>query len=43
MGTVNAPELVFPDSDGKPMAENTRQYEAIVTLKGNIEAFARGT
>ena len=33
-------ELVFPDSDGKPMAENTRQYEAIVTLKGNIEAFA---
>ena len=32
--------LVFPDSDGQPMAENTRQYEAIVTLKGNIEAFA---
>lgn len=31
--------LVFPDSDGQPMAENTRQYEAIVTLKGNIEAF----
>jgi Uma2 family endonuclease len=35
--------LVFPDSDGKPMAENTRQYEAIVTLKGNIEAFAPET
>ncbi|MFO0825604.1 MAG: Uma2 family endonuclease [Gemmataceae bacterium] len=33
-------ELEFPDSDGMPMAENTRQYEAIVTLKGNIEAFA---
>ncbi len=32
--------LVFPDSDGQPIAENTRQYEAIVTLKGNIEAFA---
>lgn len=32
--------LVFPDSDGQPMAENTRQYEAIVTLKGNVEAFA---
>jgi Uma2 family endonuclease len=30
----------FPSSDGKPMAENTRQYEAIVTLKGNVEAFA---
>ncbi len=35
--------LVFPDSDGQPMAENTRQYEAIVTLKGNIEAFAPRT
>ena len=33
------PGLIFPSSDGKPMAENTRQYEAIVTLKGNIEAF----
>jgi Uma2 family endonuclease len=35
--------LVFPDSDGQPMAENTRQYEAIVTLKGNVEAFAPET
>jgi Uma2 family endonuclease len=43
MGTTNAPALVFPDSDGKPMAENTRQYEAIVTLKGNVEAFAPTT
>ena len=32
-------ELLFPSSDGKRMSENTRQYEAIVTLKGNIEAF----
>ncbi len=40
---VTAPELVFPDSDGLPMAENTRQYEAIVTLKGNVEAFAPAT
>ena len=31
-------ELLFPSSDGKPMSENTRQYEDIVTLKGNIEA-----
>jgi Uma2 family endonuclease len=34
------PDHEFPSSDGKPMAENTRQYEAIVTLKGNVEAFA---
>jgi Uma2 family endonuclease len=33
----------FPSSDGTPMSENTRQYEAIVTLKGNIEAFAPAT
>jgi Uma2 family endonuclease len=43
MSTVRYPDLVFPDSDGKPMAENTRQYEAIVTLKGNVEAFAPAT
>ena len=36
---VSDEELEFPSSDGKPMSENTRQYEAIVTLKGNIEAF----
>jgi len=40
MSAIRFPQLAFPDSDGKPMAENTRQYEAIVTLKGNIEAFA---
>ncbi|OWK38138.1 Uma2 family endonuclease [Fimbriiglobus ruber] len=32
------PGVVFPDSDGKPMSDNTKQYECIVTLKGNIEA-----
>jgi Uma2 family endonuclease len=37
------PDLEFPSSDGKPMAENTRQWEAIATLKGNIEAFAPQT
>jgi Uma2 family endonuclease len=41
MNTTTADaELDFPDSDGMPMAENTRQYDAIVALKGNIEAFA---
>ncbi len=36
-------ELEFPDSDGQPMAENTRQWEAIATLKQNIEAFTPRT
>lgn len=34
------PGLEFPDSDGQPMAENTRQWEVIATLKGNVEAVA---
>jgi Uma2 family endonuclease len=33
-------DIEFPSADGNPMSENTRQDEAIVTLKGNIEAFA---
>ncbi len=31
------PDLHFPDSDGKPMAENTEQYRWIVMLKENLE------
>ncbi|MEB3163780.1 MAG: Uma2 family endonuclease [Prochlorothrix sp.] len=30
-------EVIYPDSDGKPMAENTLQYEWIVLLKENLE------
>jgi Uma2 family endonuclease len=30
-------EIVYPDSDGEPMAENTRQWEWIVLLKENID------
>lgn len=29
--------LLYPDSDGKPMAENTEQYRWIVILKENLE------
>src|SRR5437660_1413088 len=28
---------VFPDSDGKPMADNTLQYEWISTIKWNLD------
>jgi Uma2 family endonuclease len=27
----------YPESDGQPMAENTLQYEWIVTIKGNLD------
>jgi Uma2 family endonuclease len=33
------PEAEYPDSDGKPMAENTLQFEWIVTLQGNLAAW----
>jgi Uma2 family endonuclease len=29
--------IIYPDSDGKPMADNTKQFEWIVTIKENIE------
>jgi len=31
-------EVVYPDSDGKPMADNTRQFTYIVTIQGGIAA-----
>lgn len=37
-----APTVEYPDSDGKPMAENTKQYEWIVTIKGNLDIVFRG-
>jgi Uma2 family endonuclease len=36
------PDVIYPDSDGMPMADNTLQYEWIVTIKGNLDdIFAR--
>ena len=31
------PEIIYPESDGKPMADNTKQYKIIVTIKENLE------
>lgn len=31
------PDLLYPDSDGKPMAENTEHYRWIVLIKENLE------
>ncbi len=30
-------EVIYPDSDGKPMADNTRQFDYIVPVEGNIQ------
>ena len=32
------PVIEYPDSDGLPMADNTLQYEWIVTIKGGLDA-----
>jgi len=36
---ANAPrDVEYPDSDGRPLADNTLQYQWITTLKGHIDA-----
>lgn len=30
--------IIYPDSDGQPMADNTLQFEWIVTIKGGLDA-----
>jgi Uma2 family endonuclease len=35
------PETIYPDSDGQPMADNTLQFQWIVTLQGGLDALYR--
>jgi hypothetical protein len=35
------PEIVYPDSDGEPMADNTLQWEWIATVKGGVDIVFR--
>jgi Uma2 family endonuclease len=32
------PKIIYPDSDGQPMAENTLQFRWIVTIEGGLDA-----
>ena len=32
-----APKIIYPDSDGQPMSDNTKQFRWIVTIKENLE------
>jgi Uma2 family endonuclease len=34
---VPSSEIIYPDSDGKPMADNTKQFRWIVVIKENLE------
>ena len=38
---VAAEDLLYPDSDGKPMADNTLQFRWIVTIHTNIDGMYR--
>lgn len=31
-------DIIYPDSDGKPMADNTKQFRCIVTTQGGLDA-----
>ncbi len=31
------PAIIYPESDGQPMADNTKQFRWIVTIKENLE------
>jgi Uma2 family endonuclease len=35
--TVVEPVIVYPESDGKPIADNTKQFRWIVTIENNLE------
>ncbi|WP_435183924.1 Uma2 family endonuclease [Cylindrospermopsis raciborskii G7] len=37
LGEMIASEIVYPESDGEPMADNTRQFTWIVKIKENLE------
>lgn len=35
--TEAASAIIYPDSDGQPMADNTKQFRWIVVIKENLE------
>ena len=41
MNAVAMPELVYPDSDGERVSDNTLQFRWIVTLQGELDALFR--
>ena len=37
VGQLSNTELIYPESDGKPMADNTKQFRWILTIQQNID------
>ena len=42
MSTQVLSALTYPDSDGEPIAGNTKQFQWIVTIQGNLETLLPG-
>lgn len=40
--SIEKTDIVYPESDGQPMADNTRQFRWIVTIKEGLEALFAG-
>ena len=38
ISTQTLPEIIYPDSDGKPISDNTKQFQLIVKIQGGIDA-----
>ncbi|MDV7397274.1 Uma2 family endonuclease, partial [Arthrospira platensis SPKY1] len=36
--SIDSTEIIYPDSDGQPMADNTRQFDYIVMIQGGLAA-----
>ena len=36
--STSTTEIIYPDSDGQPMADNTRQFDYIVMIQGGLAA-----
>ena len=34
---IQAP-IIYPESDGKPLSDNTKQFELITVIQGNIDS-----
>jgi Uma2 family endonuclease len=38
ISTQTPPEIVYPEDDGNPMSENTKQFQLIMRIQGGIDA-----
>ena len=41
IGQAVQPKIVYPESDGQPMADNTKQFRWIATIQGGLDALFR--